>query len=131
MPSCVTDYNHNMGGVNLKDQLLHTYMVKWSRRKKMTKWCLRLFKRLLNSTVLNSFVVYRQVTGRNIQRLSYRIQLLEGHFAKYACAAETWSVPGQKASDNTVPRLTERCFLRKMAPKTENTSEEVCCMLKK
>jgi len=63
-PLCVIDYNHNMGGVDLKDQLLHMYMVE---RKKMTKWYLKLFKRLLNSTVLNSFVVYRQVTGRNIQ----------------------------------------------------------------
>jgi len=54
-PLCMNDYNHNMGGVDLKDQLLHMYMVE---RKKMTKWCLKLFKRLLNSTVLNSFVVY-------------------------------------------------------------------------
>jgi len=54
-PVCVIDYNHNVVGVNLKDQLLHMYMVE---RKKMTKCYLRLFKRLLNSTVLNSFVVY-------------------------------------------------------------------------
>jgi hypothetical protein len=30
----VTDYNHNMGGVDLKYQLVYMYMVK---RKKMTK----------------------------------------------------------------------------------------------
>ena len=53
------------------------------------------FKRLLNSTVLNSFVVYRQVTRRNIQQLSYRIQLNEGLFTKYARAAETQSVAGR------------------------------------
>ena len=53
-PLCVIDY-HNMGGVDLKDQLLHMYMVK---RKKMTKWYRKLFKRLLNSTFLNSFVIY-------------------------------------------------------------------------
>ena len=81
-PLCVIDYNHNMGGVDLKDQLLHRYLVE---RKKMTKWYLKLFKRLLNSTVLNSFVVYRQVTGRKIQQLSYRIQLMEGLFMKYVC----------------------------------------------
>jgi len=42
----------------------------------MTQWYLKLFKRLLNSTVLNSFVVNRQVMGRNIQQRSYRIQLV-------------------------------------------------------
>jgi len=69
-PLCVIDYNHNMGGVDLKEQLLHMYLVE----RKMTKWYLKLFKRLLNSTVLNSIVVYRQVTGRDIEQLSYRIQ---------------------------------------------------------
>jgi len=34
-PLCMIDYNHNTGEVNLKDQLLHTYMAE---RKKMTKW---------------------------------------------------------------------------------------------
>jgi len=80
-----------MGGVELKGQLLHMYMVE---RKKMTKWYLKLFKRLLNSTVLNLFVIYRQVTGRNIQQLSFRIQLVEGLFMKYACAAECTGATG-------------------------------------
>jgi len=117
-PLCVIDYNHNMRGVHLKDQLLHMYMVK---REKITKWYLKLFKRLLNSTVLNLFVVYRQVMGRNIEQPSYRIQLVEGLFTKYARAAETQSLSGQQASDNIVPRLTERHFLRKVAPKTEKS----------
>jgi len=91
-PLCVIDYNHNMGGVDLKDQLQHMYMVE--RKKKMTKWYLKLFKRLLNSTVLNSLVVYRQVMGRNIQQLLYRIQLVEGLFTKYACAGEMGSARG-------------------------------------
>ena len=53
----------------------------------MTKWYLKLFKRLLNYTVRNSFVVYRQVTERNIQQLSYKIQLVECLFTKNARAA--------------------------------------------
>jgi len=122
----VTDYNHNMRGVDLKDQLLHMYMVK---RKKMTKWYLRFFKRLLNSTVFSSFVVYRQVMGRNIQPLSYRIWLVEGLFMKYARAAETRSVPGRQTSKNTVPQLTERHFLRKVAPKTEKSKPQRRCVV--
>jgi len=39
---------------------------------------------------------------------------------KYVCAAEMRSVSVRQASDNTVPQLTERHFLRKLAPKTEN-----------
>ena len=54
----------------------------------------QIFKRLLNSTVLNSFVIYQQVTEENIELLSYKIQLVEGVFTEYACAAETQSVPG-------------------------------------
>jgi hypothetical protein len=81
------------------------YMVE--RKKKMTKWHLKLFKRLLNSTVPNSFAGYHQATGRNIQQLSYWIQLVEGPFTKYARAAERQSVPGWQASENTVPWLTE------------------------
>ena len=120
---CMTDYNHNIGGVDLKDQLLHMHMVE---RKKMTKRYLKLFKTLLNSTVLNLFVVYRQVTGRNIQQLSYRIQLVEGLFTKYVHDVETWSASGQKASNNTVPQLTERHFLRKVVPKTEQSKPQRC-----
>ena len=110
------DYNHNMGESIWRTS---SCTCTWSRRKKMSKWYLKLFKRILNSAVLNSFVIYRQVTGRNIEQLSYRSQLVEGLFTKYACAAETQSVSGRQASDNTVPRLTERHFLRKVAPKTE------------
>jgi len=71
------------------------------------------------------------VTGRNIEQLSYRIQLVEGVFMKYVCAAEMWSVPGWQASDNTVPRLTERHFLRKGAPKTEKSKPQRRCVCSK
>jgi hypothetical protein len=47
-PSCVVDYNHNMGAIDLKDQLLNMYLVE---RKRMSKWYMKLFKRLLNCSV--------------------------------------------------------------------------------
>jgi hypothetical protein len=95
----------------------------------MTKLYLKIFKRLLNSTFLNLFVVYRQVTGRNIQQLLYRIQLVEGLFTKYTPGAETRAVAGRQASSNTDPRLTERHFLRKVAPKTGKPKPQRWCVL--
>jgi len=119
-------YNHNKVGVDLKDQLLHMHMVE---RIKRTKWYLNPLKRLLKSTVLNSFVFYRQMMGGNIDQLSYRIKLVQGVFTKYARAAETRSVPGRQASDNTVSRMTERHFLRKVSPKTEKWKPQIRCVV--
>jgi hypothetical protein len=45
-PISVLDYNKSMIGVDLKDQLLHSYLIE---RKRMNKWCMKLFRRLLNT----------------------------------------------------------------------------------
>jgi hypothetical protein len=62
-PFGVVDYNHNMGATNFKDHLLNRYLVE---RKRMSKWYMKLFKCLINCTVLNSMILFRQVTGQNI-----------------------------------------------------------------
>jgi len=38
-PVSVLDYNENMGGVDLKDQLIQPYLL---GRKKMSKWYINL-----------------------------------------------------------------------------------------
>jgi hypothetical protein len=43
-PISVLDYNNSMIGVDLKDQLLHSYLIE---RKRMNKWYMKLFRRLL------------------------------------------------------------------------------------
>ena len=53
-PVSVLVYNENMGGIDLKDQLLQPYLLE---RKKMAKWYIKLFRRLLNITVLNCMVI--------------------------------------------------------------------------
>jgi len=54
---------------------------------------------------------------------------VEGLFTKYVGAAETQSVPVRQASNSTVPRLTERHFLRKVAPKTEKSKPQRRCVV--
>lgn len=60
-PVCVIHYNKWMGGVDVKDQLLQTYLVE---RKRMHKWYMKLFRRLMNATVLNAMIIYRHNTGK-------------------------------------------------------------------
>ena len=72
---------------------------------------------------------YVGTLGRNIHQLLYRIELVVVLFMKYARAAEMRGVPGRQASDNTLPRLTERHFLRKVAPKTEELKPQRRCVV--
>jgi hypothetical protein len=53
-PVSILDYNQNMIGVDLKDQLFHAYLLE---RKKMTNWYIKMFRRLLNATILNTIVI--------------------------------------------------------------------------
>jgi len=48
-----------MGGAEKKNQLLHMYLVE--RGKKMNNYYMKVFRRLLKATVLNSLVIYWQI----------------------------------------------------------------------
>ena len=48
---------------------------------------------------------------------------------KHAHAAGEQSVLGQLAPNNTIPRLTKRNFLRKVAPKTERSKSQRRCVM--
>jgi hypothetical protein len=86
-PVCVIDYNKCMGGIDLKDQLLQMHLVE---RKRMHKWYMKLFRRLLNATVLNAMIIYRHNTGKQIDQLAFRINLVEGLFEQFA---GRWKTP--------------------------------------
>ena len=96
------------GGVDLKDRLLQYVLVE---RKRTTK----LFKRFMNATILNSLIIFRQVTGTNIEQLSNRVQLVEGLFTKCALSGGERNIQGRRASDNTVPRLAGKTFYQEIS----------------
>jgi hypothetical protein len=69
-PISVLDYNQCMGGADLKDQLLHSCLIE---RRRMNKWYMKLFRRLLNTSILNALIIYRNNTGERIDQLSFGI----------------------------------------------------------
>jgi hypothetical protein len=98
-----------MGGVVKKDQLFQMCLVE---RKRMNKWYMKLFRRLLNATVLNALVIYRQNIGRNIDQLTFRIELVEGLLVKHSVQRK---VPGHHDGD-AIKRLMARHFPRRIRP---------------
>jgi hypothetical protein len=59
--------------------------------------------------------VWEDMNNYKGDQLSFRIQLLEGLFVKYANVLEH-KVSGRHSSDNTVPHLTKRYFISKIPP---------------
>jgi hypothetical protein len=53
---CIRQYNKHMGGVDIKDHKLQPYLVE---KKRCMKWYLKMFRRLLNTSVHNAFIVHR------------------------------------------------------------------------
>jgi hypothetical protein len=92
------DYNHCMGGADLKDQLLHSYLIEIER---MNKWYMKLFCR-----ILNVMIMHRNNTGKRTDFI-FQHSIVEGLFVKYTKVTER-KIPGLHSSDNTVPSLTER-----------------------
>lgn len=54
-PTAVNDYNKCMGGVDLKEQVLSTYLLE---RKRGLKWYIKVFRRLLNTSNLKAYTIY-------------------------------------------------------------------------
>jgi exonuclease III len=70
-PVVVCDYNVNMLGVDLKDQMLQPYLLE---RKKSTKWYLKLFKRQLSVAIHNAMVIsWYLPNNKNVDTLKFRL----------------------------------------------------------
>lgn len=67
-PKVVLDYNKFMGGVDLKDQKLAMYLLE---RKRGLKWYIKVFKRLLNISILNTYIIYCSNIGQR-KKLTHR-----------------------------------------------------------
>ncbi|KAL2098758.1 hypothetical protein ACEWY4_005238 [Coilia grayii] len=78
-PSCVLDYNKNMGAVDRFD--MRNSFVECTR--KTMKWYKKIFFHLVDCAIHNAYIVHQQVTGQVIRPQAFREnlvrQLLEHH----------------------------------------------------
>ena len=71
-PLVVVEYNKGMKGVDLSDQMAASYATP----RKGRKWYHSLFFRLVDTTVVNAFLVHRYLGGR-LNHVEFRTQLIE------------------------------------------------------
>ena len=102
----LTHYNQHKGRTDKKDQLLPVCLVE---RKRMKKWYMKLFRRLLSAMVFNSLIIYRHNIGHNVDYLKFCIDLVDGLVVKYSVQHE---VSSHLRDDNTGKRQTECHFPR-------------------
>lgn len=74
-PVSVVHYNKSMGGVDLKDQKLSMYLLE---RKRGLKWYVKVFRRLLNTSILNAYIMYlKNPMPRVLSHRQSRLKLAE------------------------------------------------------
>jgi hypothetical protein len=90
-PHAVYNYNKYMGGVDLHDQLRMKYDV--GRNSK--RWWKYLFWFLLNSAIVNAFILYKCASKRQIRKrythLNFRLELVRDLIGGYSKRKRSWS----------------------------------------
>lgn len=81
-PQVIHEYNQFMGGVDLKDQKLSMYLLE---RKRGIKWYIKVFRRFVNVTILNCYIIYCSNIGQHTKMThrEFRYKLAEELCAKY------------------------------------------------
>ena len=70
IPPPIVDYNKNMGGVDLSDQLIKYYHV----LKKTRKWWKTLFFHFIDVAIVNGYIIYK-TAGGTLDQKSFRKQI--------------------------------------------------------
>lgn len=71
---------NSWGGVDLKDQMLEPYLLE---RKRCAKWYMKLFKRLLNVSILNARILLESCAHKRSDHLAFRLQLVDTILTKH------------------------------------------------
>ena len=82
-PAVVDRYNHNMNGVDVADQLTVFYSIQRNTRK----WWRKLFFWMLETTIVNSYIVYKSKVPSAATHLGYRRSIVNSLASDYIATA--------------------------------------------
>ena len=126
-PTVIQDYNKYMGGVDQSDQMLSYYG--FSHRT--IKWWRRAFFHLLDLSIVNAYILYKQQVNARCSHEQFRVELAKQLLFKSGQQAHALTLP---SSLSPISRLTGHNFIEKIpaAPSGRPTQNQcqVCCRKK-
>ena len=108
-PEIIKDYNSGMGGVDLLDQ--KTAAHKLDRKSSDGRYYLRLFFDLMDISVANLHIIYKELNNKGMELLDFKIVLAKSLVGKY----------------NSCSRNTPCILSRTIASKCTSSSPSRCC----
>ena len=132
-PQCIVEYNRHMGGVDLSDQMISYY----SFSHRSVKWWKRVFFHLIDTTIVNAYILYSQSTqsSRKLTHVNFRIELAKSLFQQAGEEIEALSIdPSLQSgsrSEAVLPplRMTGRHFPEKVPPTPSGRPPQLECAL--
>lgn len=127
-PSCLADYNCNMGAVDRVDMILHSL----NSVRKTLKWYKKFFFHLLDLAIYNAYIIYQNCTGKKETFNEFHLALIKDILQKYP--QNRSAVGGGKRKFEDIPfRLTERHFVSKCPNKADKTqlARRICVVCAK
>lgn len=123
-PAIVLDYNKNMGGVDMRDQMLEGYLME---RKRGSKWYVKVFKRLLNISVLNSYIIWKKANHK-CDHLTFRLALVKELLETFQMEAPK-PTHGRPSTEPQPARLAGRHFIEKIPPTGKKSRPQRRCVV--
>lgn len=122
-PETVIFYNATKYGVDVADQMAKKYSVKAASRR----WPVQVFFNILDLAGINSFILYKKMSGTNIKRRNFILNLaseLSGKVEIEPRPSETDPLPEEstpstsRSSQNPEIRKRRECYIQKCKNKT-------------
>ena len=104
-PKIVCDYNNNMSGVDIADQI----MVYYACGRRTLKWYKRVFWRLVEHIIVNASILFRHVCQPNLRQWTqkkFRIELVYTLVAPLIANKDLLPSTSSVSRENTLPTYT-------------------------
>ncbi|EFA01473.1 PiggyBac transposable element-derived protein 4-like Protein [Tribolium castaneum] len=126
-PTCIVDYNANMGSVDKVDMLLSSVEC----LRKTIKWYKKIFFHLVDLCMINAHAMYKVYTGNRTTLAHFQLEVIRQIVKKYAKIQKT-SKKGRPSSGDNPLRLIGRHFPQKIPPVPggKKTCQRICFVCK-